>query len=210
MTRRWGSEAGCAWGHYVFSCFGGKLPWLCRLSAPGFSTWLDRFYAHFTLFEGFSAAQVTWKWESTTGGHQIGKGILISLFSMAVSQWGVIACKVFRSTWKFLLSIHSREKLAEIRNTGLDKARCRNKNLYKYWCDSCQCLSPYEYIPGHHVDETYTPAFTEIRNTGLDKARYWNNFFFFWKSCTSTDGQLPVLVWVHPRSSCRWSIYTSV
>ena len=60
--------------------------------------------------------------------HYIAKGILISLFSVGQCCDGLQSSKFYM---EISLSIDSGDKLTEVRNTGLDKARCRNKRLYK-------------------------------------------------------------------------------
>ena len=65
----------------------------------------------------------------------IGKGILILISPLSVGQCRNEAYCLqisFEVYMEVSLSIDSREKLTEVRNTGLDKARRRNTRLYKY------------------------------------------------------------------------------
>ena len=64
----------------------------------------------------------------------IGKGILILISPLSVGQCRNEAyCLQISEVYiEVSLSIDYREKLTEVRNTGLDKARRRNTRLYKY------------------------------------------------------------------------------
>ena len=81
------------------------------------------------------------------------------------------------------LSIDSREKLTEIRNTGLDKARsCRNKKLYKYWwtasaASSCPRMSTPQVMSMKHIHQRLASFLRFIHLRGITSRKLCTALF---------------------------------